>query len=155
MKQPDLDSKQHSDKTDEIGRGNQLTTEPVSDAHLGKAHVLIVDDDIDALRALAEVLESEGFETACAGDGQEAWEQMHRRRPDLIVLDLQMPKMDGRTLRMHQYREPNLATIPVVIVSAHTRDMLDVNAAAVFTKPLNLEAFLEVVNQAAKRTTES
>ena len=155
MKQPDLDSKQHRDKTDEIGPKHRSTTEPVSDAHLGKAHVLVVDDDIDALRALAEVLEAGGFETACAGNGQEAWEQMHQRRPDLIVLDLQMPKMDGRTLRMHQYREPNLATIPVVIVSAHTRDTLDVNAAAIFTKPLNVPAFLEVVNQATKRTTES
>src|ERR1700692_2294514 len=78
MKQPDLESKHN------------------------RPHVLVVDDDIDSLRALAEVLESEGFETACAGNGQEAWEQMHRRRPDLIVLDLLMPKMDGRTLRMHQ-----------------------------------------------------
>jgi CheY-like chemotaxis protein len=131
MKQPDLESKHN------------------------RPHVLVVDDDIDSLRALAEVLESEGFETACAGNGQEAWEQMHRRRPDLIVLDLLMPKMDGRTLRMHQRREPNLATIPVVIVSAHTRDMLDVNAAAIFTKPLNVPAFLDVINQATKRTTET
>jgi CheY-like chemotaxis protein len=155
MKQPDLDSKHHRDKTDEIGRRHDLTTEPVSDAHFRKAHVLVVDDDIDSLRALAEVLESEGFETVCAGNGQEAWEQMHRRRTDLIVLDLQMPKMDGRTLRMHQRREPNLATIPVVIVSAHTRDMLDVNAVAIFTKPLNVPAFLEVVHQTTKRTTAS
>jgi CheY-like chemotaxis protein len=133
----------------------RLMKEPDLDDKHNRPHVLVVDDDIDSLRALAEVLESEGFETACAENGREAWEQMHRRRPDLIVLDLLMPKMDGRALRMHQRREPNLATIPVVIVSAHTQDMLDVNAAAIFTKPLNVPAFLDVVNQATKRTAET
>ena len=87
MKQPDLNRKRPRDKTDQISQKSDLTTEPFSGTHLGKVHVLIVDDDMDAMRALAEILESEGFEIACAGNGQEAWEQMHRRRPDLIVLD--------------------------------------------------------------------
>jgi chemosensory pili system protein ChpA (sensor histidine kinase/response regulator) len=109
------------DKGGELALKDDLIAEHVSDKPSRKPRVLVVDDDVDALRSLSEVLESEGFDTLCVEDGQEAWQLMHQRRPDHIVLDLQMPRMDGRTLRMHQRREPKLANIPVVIVSAHTR----------------------------------
>jgi CheY-like chemotaxis protein len=71
--------------------------------------------------------------------------------PDLVVLDLMMPKMDGWTLRMHQRRDPKLATIPIVVVSAFTANVIDKDAEAIFTKPVNLPAFIEAVKRGVAR----
>jgi CheY-like chemotaxis protein len=117
-----------------------------------KGRVLVVDDDIDALTSMSDLLEGEGFDAVCAEDGQEAWQLMHRSpRPDLVVLDLMMPKMDGWTFRMHQRRDPKIATIPVVVVSAFTSQVIDENAEAIFTKPVNVSAFLEAVKTGIAR----
>ena len=117
-----------------------------------KARVLIVDDDIDALNSMSEILVAEGFDTVCAQDGQEAWLLMHQApRPDLVVLDLMLPKMDGLTFRMHQRRDSSLAIIPVVIVTAFTSKVIDDDAEAVFAKPLNVPAFLKAVKSSISR----
>jgi CheY-like chemotaxis protein len=120
-----------------------------------KSRILVVDDDVDACAALSDVLQAEGFDTVCAWDGQAAWELMHRTPPpDLVVLDLMMPKMDGWTFRMHQRRDPELAKIPVVVVSSATV-VDDDGLAAVFPKPLNLPPFLEVVKRGLGRHVDS
>ena len=116
-----------------------------------RSRILVVDDDVDACWALSEVLQSEGFDTLCAGDGQAAWELMHQEpTPDLVVLDLMMPKMDGWTFRMHQRRDPELAQIPVVVVSS-AKMIDDDGLAGIFAKPLNLPPFLEVVKRGVAR----
>lgn len=80
--------------------------------------ILIVDDDRSTRLTLSSLLQSEGFRTATAPDGERALERAKRLRPDLIVLDLGLPGMDGwQTLRRLQ-GEPATATVPVMIVSA-------------------------------------
>ena len=117
-----------------------------------RSRVLVVDDDIDTLNSMNEILQSEGFDTVCAQDGQQAWELMQRAPgPDLVVLDLMMPKMDGWTFRMHQRRDPKLATIPVVVVSGFTANVIDESAEAIFAKPIDLPAFIEAVKRGVKR----
>lgn len=117
-----------------------------------KARVLIVEDDIDALNSMSEILIAEGFDTVCAQDGQEAWRLMHQApRPDLVVLDLMLPKMDGLTFRMHQRRDSSLAVIPVVIVTGFTSKVIDDDAEAIFAKPLNVPAFLKAVKSSICR----
>ncbi len=121
-----------------------------------KALVLVVDDDVDALNSISEILESEGFNTVCAQDGQEAWRLIHELpSPDLVVLDLMMPKMDGWTFRMHQRRDRKLANIPVVVVSAVALQPTDDDAEAILSKPLNIPKFLEVVKRGVLRHASS
>lgn len=60
--------------------------------------ILIVEDELPVRKALVEKFQSEGFETALAFDGEEGLEQADRLHPDLILLDLIMPKMDGMTM---------------------------------------------------------
>jgi two-component system chemotaxis response regulator CheY len=121
-----------------------------------RARVLVVDDDVDALNSISEILESEGFDTICAQDGQEAWKLMHEvPTPDLIVLDLMMPKMDGWTFRMHQRRDRKLSNIPVVVVSALASQPTDHEAEAILSKPLNIPKFLEVVKRGVLRHASS
>src|SRR5690349_23695253 len=82
--------------------------------------VLVVEDDFDLRDALVPILEYEGHRVVSAANGKEALERLRTMPPpSLILLDLMMPVMDGEQFRAQQLRDPALASIPVVIVSAH------------------------------------
>ena len=82
--------------------------------------ILIVDDDNDVRSALSELLEEEGFSVKGAPNGREALALLRGGtvHPAVILLDLMMPGMDGWDFRSEQMRDPQLAAVPVVIVSA-------------------------------------
>jgi CheY-like chemotaxis protein len=85
-----------------------------------KGRVLVVDDDPD-IRAFVELaLEDEGYEVASAVDG-EALVQAREQHPDVILLDLMMPGMDGVEVSQRLRDDPATATIPVIVMSAHDR----------------------------------
>jgi DNA-binding response OmpR family regulator len=79
--------------------------------------VLVVDDDASVTRLVSLFLRDEGFEVLTAGNGEEALREIEQTEPDVIVLDLQMPVMDGETF----YRELRArgAEIPVLVLSAY------------------------------------
>jgi len=79
--------------------------------------VLIVDDDPGVRSFLVQVLEDEGFGTITASDGESALKMAHRYRPDLITMDILMPRMDGKTAISHLRNDPELRQIPVVVIS--------------------------------------
>jgi CheY-like chemotaxis protein len=114
--------------------------------------ILIVDDDAGSRTALADVLVDEGFEVVAVDSGSAALDQLRGPSPPhLIVLDLMMPGMDGWDLRHEQKRDPKLADIPVIAVSAAGKLP---DADVQFRKPLDLDKFLEAVKrfvQPAKR----
>jgi CheY-like chemotaxis protein len=83
-----------------------------------RPRVLIVEDDLDTRRMMQEFLELEGYAVVTAGNGLEALERLREWRPCVILLDLMMPVMDGFTFRAHQLQDPDLATIPVLCISA-------------------------------------
>jgi CheY-like chemotaxis protein len=87
-------------------------------APLGKCILLVEDDDIPR-GAMKMLLEWEGYRVACAGDGAEALDYLRAgERPALILLDVMLPGLDGWQFRQQQRRDPELAAIPVVVVSA-------------------------------------
>ena len=86
--------------------------------------ILIADDHAVAREPLARLLQYEGYETACAANGLEALDAVHQRQPDLIVLDLMMPKMSGiaflETLREESSVSPGTAgggDVPVIVLT--------------------------------------
>lgn len=80
--------------------------------------VLVVDDDPDNRALLDHLLSSEGYAVATARDGREALKRLLDLRPAVILLDLEMPVMDGRSFRQHQLRlAGRLRSIPVIICS--------------------------------------
>lgn len=114
--------------------------------------VLIVEDDADVRETMAEVLESEGFDVQAAREGREALELLHRgARPDLILLDLMMPGMNGWELRAELERQRELAAIPVIVVSAMDpgpdRDTV-LRAAGFLKKPFTLSSLLTAIDGA-------
>jgi len=80
-------------------------------------HLLVVDDDTDIRESVIEILEGEGFTVAGAVHGADGLAQARERRPDLIVLDMMMPVMDGREFLAALRSDPALATIPVVTMA--------------------------------------
>ena len=83
------------------------------------ARILVVDDDVDLRRSLAEVLTEAGYAVSCARNGEEALRQLQTDRvPSAILLDLAMPVMDGWTFRERMRGDPRLADIPTVVISA-------------------------------------
>lgn len=118
---------------------------------MGACSVLVVEDDVDTRDALALILASKGYAVAEAGDGVDALEQL--RASDcvcLIVLDLFMPRMNGWTFREEQMKDPKLAAIPVVVVSADptaARQAADLGVAATMAKPIDFDRLVQVVSQ--------
>jgi CheY-like chemotaxis protein len=110
--------------------------------------ILIIEDDADVRSAIAEVLTSEGHLVAEAEDGLHGLRTARDQRPDLILLDLMMPIMDGWAFRAAQQADPTLADIPVVVVSAMLQDQVHaIGAVAHLHKPFNLVDLLEVVDR--------
>jgi CheY-like chemotaxis protein len=84
-----------------------------------RGRVLVIEDERDIRDALAEALSYEGYDVAVAANGREALRTLHGGPlPDVILLDLVMPEMSGWEFRQVQVRDPALAGIPVVVVSA-------------------------------------
>ena len=79
--------------------------------------ILIVEDDPSTRAFLAELLQSHGYPVMTATDGEHALTVAREKSPCLILLDLQMPGMDGFAFRAAQLRRPDLANTPVIIIS--------------------------------------
>jgi CheY-like chemotaxis protein len=107
--------------------------------------ILVVDDDPDVLFALAETLSEEGYDVRCAGDGIEALESIEERRPDLIITDLLMPTMTGFELLGALHDDPNLASIPTLIVTGARLPEAQRAPGSVFAKPLDLDRLLRAI----------
>lgn len=113
--------------------------------------ILVVDDDVSIRGFLAEALRDEGYEVQTAGNGQDALELLHGWRPDLILLDLMMPVMDGWAFRAQQRQLASVADVPVIVLSA-TRDLPakaeQLEPAYLFSKPFDLDDLLTTIEEA-------
>ena len=110
--------------------------------------VLIIEDDEDIRGALSEVLLSERYVVTEAGDGLEGLRSARAQRPDIILLDLMMPRMDGWAFREAQRKDARLATIPIVIISACLEDQVHgLGAVAHLHKPFEVSDLLAVIGR--------
>lgn len=103
--------------------------------------LLIIDDDIDARQALDLLLTADGFRVTGCNNGREALECLGSSvQPDIILLDLRMPVMDGWEFRVAQRREPRYASVPVIALSGDgTPQAAAINADAYVAKPVDYE----------------
>jgi DNA-binding response OmpR family regulator len=108
---------------------------------MGKS-VLVVDDEADIRKALRIVLEAEGYQVLEAGDGLEALQMVHQARPELIILDIMMPHMDGLEVLRRLEADPETAGLPVIFLSILSSEMdvmhgLEQGAVEYITKPFD------------------
>lgn len=84
------------------------------------AHILVVDDEADLAWALRQSLSDEGYEVSIAQDGKAALEAVARQCPDLIVLDIKMPRMNGLEVCRRLRRDPSCAAVPILFLTVRS-----------------------------------
>ncbi len=117
----------------------------------GEARILICDDEPN-LRELMRVSLEPDYDLAEAGDGAEAIALLERLRPDLVLLDMMMPRTSGLAVIERVRRDPELADLPVVVVSAFSTDgdrraASDAGATEFLKKPFDPTALRSLVEE--------
>jgi CheY-like chemotaxis protein len=116
------------------------------------AKVLIVDDDPGIRMLLSKFLQREGFETVMAQNGLEGVEFAKKHQPDLIIMDVVMPQMDGLTAaRLIKFYKP-LSDVPILFLTAKDADKeielaQEVRAEVYITKPFDVRQVIDVVRE--------
>lgn len=120
------------------------------------AKVLIVEDEETLAHNLADKLKGEGFSVTTAGDGEDGLEKLRAEHPDLIVLDIMLPKLDGLSLCRMVRRDPAMAHIPIIMLTARGTEVdkivgLESGADDYVVKPFGLGEFLARVRAVMRR----
>ncbi|HEX8821446.1 MAG TPA: response regulator [Archangium sp.] len=113
--------------------------------------LLIVDDEVAILEALTDILSVEGYEVATAANGAEGLKRAGEARPDLILLDLMMPVMDGQEMLRRLKESPDLRSIPVVVMSAGRVTKSELQGSRFLAKPFELDDLLNTVTAELNR----
>ena len=107
------------------------------------AHILVVDDEVDVLTSIAQVLEDDGYEVSTADNGIKALAAMNQHLPDLLVLDITMPEMDGVEVCRRVRANPFTSRVPIIFLTARGRptdiaEGLDAGADDYLLKPFDV-----------------
>jgi CheY-like chemotaxis protein len=114
-----------------------------------KKRILVVDDEKDIVEFLSDLLEDNGYDVTAAYDGTEAMELISKESPDLILLDLQMPRETGTDLYRKLHNKKEYKDIPVVVISGLAGNYLAVSkSVAVIDKPPTEQDVLREVGKA-------
>ncbi len=116
-----------------------------------KKKILVVDDELQGVEKLTTRLEAHGYKVVAAFDGKEALEKVAKEKPDLIILDILMPKMDGYTFvkEMKKLREKP----PVIVVSARSEmaDLFELEGVTNYlVKPFDSEELIKKIEENLK-----
>ncbi len=119
-----------------------------------KTTVLAADDDPQILRLLTRNLQFDGYEVIAVSDGQAALEQIEAHAPDLVLLDIMMPRLDGFTVTQ---RVREFSAVPIMLLTARGQDQdkihgLDLGADDYLTKPFSVEELLARVRAVIRRS---
>ena len=119
-----------------------------------KTTILAADDDPQLLRLITRNLQLEGYDVLAASDGQQALELIENNAPDLVLLDVMMPRMDGFTVC---YRVREFSSVPIIIITARGQDQdkvrgLDLGADDYLTKPFSVDELLARVRAVIRRS---
>ncbi len=118
--------------------------------------VLVVDDDAEIRQAIAELLEDEEYGVLLAANGKEALDLVTKGlRPDVILLDVMMPVMDGWHFLSARLKHPDLVEVPIIIISAGQeaeREARNVGVFEVAKKPLHVDDLIRRIEECRRRT---
>ena len=121
------------------------------------AKILYVEDHPAQRDIMAQMLELGGFEVDVASDGQEGVDKAVSWLPDIILMDLRMPRMDGFEAIQHIRKNDDTATTPIIAISAwasgkHKKRAMDAGANEHFTKPVDLNRLMATINTYLRKT---
>ncbi len=125
-----------------VAEGSAASDEPTA----RRRRILLIEDDAELREAMQETLALRGMEVTSAGNGRDALQQMRLARPDLVILDLMLPVMDGWQFRAELKRDPALADTPVVVISGNdSATAAAVDADLYMTKPIDPGTLLRAI----------
>ena len=121
----------------------------------GQPQILIVEDEPEMRQVLADMLARPGWRVTQAADGVEALELLAARRPDVVLTDLNMPRMDGREALEHIKSDPTLRKIPVVIMTTSRAEedidsSYDHGASGFVVKPVEFDGLVAAIQSIGK-----
>ncbi|MEJ0084637.1 MAG: response regulator [Pseudomonadota bacterium] len=127
--------------------------------NIRRSRVLVVDDSMSVRRAVATLLEDQGYDVTMARDGLEAIKLMEVTRPDVLLTDLEMPNMNGLELSQHVRSRPELAGLTVIMITSrsmdkHRRQALSAGVSVYLTKPYTDHELLQHVATAVTGRVE-
>lgn len=119
---------------------------------MSKGRVLIVEDNMDTYELVRFILEKNGYEVFLAVNGRDGVNAATKQKPDLIVMDLSMPEMDGWTATSLIKQNKQTASIPLIALTAHVlpgdrQRAIDSGCDEFITKPMDLLDLVETVNR--------
>lgn len=123
---------------------------------MSKGRVLVVEDNMDTYELVRFILEKNGYEVFLAVNGRDGVNAATKQKPDLIVMDLSMPEMDGWTATRLIKENKQTASIPLIALTAHVlpgdrQRAVDSGCDEFITKPMDLLELVETVNRWVKR----
>lgn len=114
-----------------------------------RKRVLVIDDDMPLRGMLAAALRQHGFQVLLAGDGAEGQRALNIHHPDVILLDLAMPNVNGWDFLQRLKETGHLGRVPIIVVSAHLRvepqAVLQMGVSAILPKPFNLDDLISLI----------
>jgi len=118
--------------------------------------ILIVDDDPDFVQLLEFELKKKGYQTSTAFNGEEGLQKAVSVKPELIILDIKMPKMDGYTFVRRLKKEPDTKEIPLIVLTSYEpmKDMFQLEGVRdYFVKSANMKSLLEAIERNLSKTS--
>jgi CheY-like chemotaxis protein len=117
---------------------------------MGKERILVVEDNMDTYELVHFILERNGFETFQAVNGREGVNAALKQKPDLIIMDMSMPEMDGWTATDLIKKDAQTSSIPLIALTAHAlpgdrQRAMDVGCDEYVTKPMDLDDLVETI----------
>ncbi|HKO01823.1 MAG TPA: response regulator [Thermoanaerobaculia bacterium] len=118
-------------------------------ADVDRKRVLVIDDDLPLRGMLAAALRQHGFRVLLAGDGAEGHRALLIHKPDVVLLDLAMPNVNGWDFLQKLQETGHLGSFPIIVVSAHLRSdpkaVLQMGVSAILPKPFNLPDLIGLI----------
>ena len=116
--------------------------------------ILIVDDDVDLVKAMSTVLKSKRYEVITGFNGEEGLQKARTEKPDLVLLDIMMPVMDGYDVAYHFKKDPVLSKIPVLALTSFSESSgqpFEFEVSEYIRKPIAPKDLLEMVGKHLKK----
>lgn len=125
---------------------------------MSKGHILVVEDNLDNYELVRAILEIAGYDTFLAVNGRDGVNAARKQKPDLILMDMSLPEMDGWNATKHIRADPESAHIPMIALTVHTlpierKRALDAGVDAYLPKPYDAGQLIRLVESTLKNST--
>ena len=127
---------------------------------MSKGHILVVEDNLDNYELVRTILELKGYDTFLAVNGRDGGDAARSQKPDLILMDMALPEMDGWDASERIRKDPETMHIPMVALTVHTlprerKRALDAGVDAYISKPFDAVIFLSVIESTLEKSRQS